>query len=376
MVIRVLHCVETIGTGGVEQRRLLLGRHLRKEEFHQDLVCSYVIGEFDKKLANAGIAVHTIQGLHSVFNFGYYLRLLQVVRKVRPQIIHGAVFEGVISAIVAGLLLRIPIIIIEETSDPQNRGWRGNLLMRIFSFLADYVVAISPSVMNYLKDVTRTPNRKLKLINNGVDIEKRPDQTAIDKTKQLLGIQPGDLVVGSVGRLRDFHKRFSDLIKAIAILGPSMTGVKLLIVGDGTDRDYLETLAHELNVADRVLFAGYQRETGLYYGCMDIFALASHMEGFGLVVVEAMFNHLPVIATKVGGLKDVVVDEVTGLLVPIDSPESLAKGIQRLGKDSSLRRRLGEAGYHRAMNLYNGETYAGLVHDLYFEACKKKGIVV
>lgn len=372
MQLRVLHCIETIGSGGVEQRRLQLAKHLDKNAFQQEVVCSYVINDFNLKFERESVAVTAITGLYNVFNFKYYKNLFAVVRKFKPHIIHGAVFEGVISAIVAGVFFRIPIVIIEETSDPQNRRWTGNLLLKFLSFFADAVVGISPTVVAYLSDRARINPSKIKLINNGVAVPAAPSPERVNELKKSLSIKEHDFVIGSVGRLRDFHKRFSDLIKAVALLKPQHPEIKLLILGAGEDLDMLKELARSLDVYENVIFAGYQRETEAFYECMDVFALASHMEGFGLVLVEAMFFRLPVVATRVGGMKDVVVDGVTGVLVERHSPDGLAKAISGLLQDRDKARQMGDAGYERAMKEYSAQVYVRKVESMYESLASKK----
>jgi L-malate glycosyltransferase len=374
MKVKILHCIETIGSGGVEQRRLLLARFLNPEDFEQHLICSKVLANFDKRLEAFGVKVSPIGEMRKVFNLGYYRRLFKVVSKYRPGIIHGGVFEGVISAVVAGLFFKVPIIIIEETSDPQNRSWRGNLLMKVFSRFADYTIGISPSVVSYLRDTVHVPERKLRLINNGVIAPKYPDRGEVEVLRKSLGITDNDFVFGSVGRMRDFHKRFSDLIRAIALVKEDFPGFKLMIVGDGEDRQYLERLSEELGVADRIIFAGFQGNTAPYYACMDVFALASHMEGFGLVLIEAMFFQLPIIATAVGGMKDIVLHNETGLLVDRHSPESISKAMVLLYKNPALRKAMGEKGLERATKEYSAEVYVRNVQQLYQEACERRGL--
>jgi L-malate glycosyltransferase len=301
--------------------------------------------------------------------------LIKVVRKVKPTIIHGAVFEGVISAAFAGTLLRIPIVILEETSDPQNRSWRGHILLRFLSLFGDRVVAISPSVNDYLKETAKIPHDKLTLINNGVDPPTPADPEKVRITRQHLGLKETDFVIGSVGRLRDFHKRFSDLIKALAVLRKESLDFKLLILGNGQDKQALADLATELGVRDDVIFAGFQQDTTLYYSCMDVFSLASHMEGFGLVVVEAMFFHLPVVVTAVGGMKDIVIDKETGFLVEKHSPELLAKALLQLYADPALQKQMGERGYERAMKEYSAQAYSQKVEALYDGILKSKKLI-
>lgn len=375
MKIKVLHCLETIGTGGVEQRRLSLAKYLPHEKYDQYLICSKVLASFDRRLEENATKVFPIGELKSLLNIKYYWKLFKIVRLVKPTIIHGAVFEGVISAAIAGTLLRVPVVLLEETSDPQNRSWRGHLLFRFLSLFGDRVVAISPSVRDYLKDTVKVPCKKLMLINNGVDPPPPADPEKVRMTRQRLGIKETDFVIGSAGRLRDFHKRFSDLIKALALLRKKSESFKLLILGAGQDKQTLIGLAAELGVSEHVIFAGFQQDTTLYYSCMDVFSLASHMEGFGLVVVEAMFFRLPVVVTAVGGMKDIVIDRETGFLVPKHSPESLSEAVLQLYADSALRDRMGGKGYDRAMKEYSAQAYSRKVEALYEEELKRKKII-
>jgi len=369
MKVRVLHCLETIGTGGVEQRRLSMARYFDPNAFEQRVVCSYVVGGFDEKLRKLGTQVVAIRGLYHIFNVGYYYRLFRVICEFRPHIIHGAVFEGVVSAVLGGLLFRIPVIIIEETSFPKRRSWRANLLMRFFSSAADFVVGTSPAVVEYLGSIGVKEDKR-RLINNGV--ETPPDQSAEDVAlmEKKLGIESTNLVVGCVGRL-NVVKRFDDVIRAVASLNDKR--VKLLIVGDGPDRQRLTELTNSLGVSNQVIFTGYQ-EPWIYYSCMDCFALCSESEGFGMVVVEAMLYRLPVVATAVGGMREIVLDGETGYLVNVEAPESIANALSKLISDSTLRMRMGQAGLQRAKKYYSAENYSGLVADLYHEALHKAGI--
>jgi glycosyltransferase involved in cell wall biosynthesis len=374
MKVRVLHCLETIGSGGVEQRRLLMAKHLDSARYEQHVVCSYVINEFNLRFEEQGVPVSAIRGLHNLFNFPYYFRLFKVIRQYKPHIIHGAVFEGVISAVVGGLFCRVPVIIIEETSDPQNRSWRGTFLMKIFSILADNIVGISPSVVGYLRDKVHIKKSKLRLINNGVSVPVLPASHELQNLKKALGISESDFVIGSIGRLLDSHKRFSDVIKAVAILVKTLSDIKLVIVGDGKDKDMLIRMVHDVGLQNNVVFAGHQKDTRSYYAIMDVFCLASHMEGFGLVVVEAMFFKLPVVVTAVGGMKNIVLDGQTGLLVEKYSPESLAAAIKLLHDNPDMRGKMGMNGYQRAMDEYSAEVYVRKVDTLYKEACLKTRI--
>lgn len=366
MRIRVLHVVETIKSGGVENRRYTMARMLDKEKFEQKIVCTRHIGPLADKMAAEGMEVIAIGQFKGPLDIAGYKKLLHIIKDYKPHIIHGAVFEGVTLAAVAGTIAKVPVKIIEETSDPQNRSWKGNWLIRTFARLADAVVAVSPSVKQYLVETAKAPVTKIKLINNGIMFPTAVAEDAVHTIKLQHSISNDDFIVGSVGRLRDFHKRFSDLVKAIAILKQKgLENIKLLIVGDGADRQMLEALAQDLNVSGNVIFAGFATNTAAYYAVMNVFAIASHMEAFGLVAVEAMYNKLPVIAAASGGLKDIVIDGKTGMLVNKHDPGAFAAAIEYLYSNKNVLHEYGLAGYERALAEYSAERYVSDVTALY-----------
>jgi glycosyltransferase involved in cell wall biosynthesis len=371
MRIKVLHVLETLGSGGVEKRRMLLAKYLDPSRFEQKIVCTNTQGPLADAIREQGVAVIPIGIIYTPLQLHTYRNMLRVIREFKPDIIHGAVFEGVTLAAVCGFLGRVPTVIIEETSDPQNRRWKGNLLMKGFSRLADYAVGISPMVVGYLRRLG-IAEKKIRLITNGVDIPQIAGLDDVHRVRKEMGIGSDDFVIGSVGRLGNFHKRFSDLILALNILRDRIPQAKLIIAGDGPDRAMLEKLVEKHNLAGRVIFTGYQFDLSPYYQCMDVFALASHMEGFGLVLAEAMFYKLPVVASRVGGMVDIVVEGETGFLVPRHSPESFAEKIEALYNDPARRRAMGLRGYERALKEYSPQAYVSKVLSLYEEAYAKK----
>lgn len=368
-MIKVLHCLETIGPGGVEQRRLSLGKYLPRDRYEQVVACSQVIGNIDTRFRELGVRVAVLGVMRTPVNIAYFRRLIRLIRRERPQVIHGAVFEGVISAVVGGLLCGVPVIIIEETSEPANRSWRGHFLFRLLARFADSVVATSPAVLDYLTAQGIHPSKK-RLILNGVEPIVPPPDWETNQLRHSLGIDAGDFIVGSVGRMVDNHKLFSVLIKSFASFVKVCDHAKLLLVGDGVDRKQLELLSHELHVADRVLFVGHQADVRSYYAMMDVFALVPAREGFGLAAVEAMFMELPVIATRIGGLAHVVQDGETGLLVTAHDTGGLTQALIRMYSEPNFRHRLGATGKTRAFNFYLAKRYAAEVAGLYEELLK------
>ena len=364
--LKALHCLETVASGGVEQRRLLLARALDKERYELALICTKAIGALPAEFARAGCPVHEIGVFRGIFDWERYAKAVAVVREFKPDIIHGAVFEGVATAAIAGRWARVPVIIGEETDDPAGRRrWRGHLLYRGLTSLTHQMVAVSPSVEDYLVGRIKLPSHKVTLINNGVAEPAPANEEQIRAVREGLRIPPDDLIIGCCCRLLDEHKRVSDLIKAFARVHEDYPKSKLLIVGEGADEAMLRLLASQLGVSGHVYFAGYQGNTQPFYEVMDIFALASAREAFGLVLVEAMYARLPVVATCVGGIPTVVKAGETGFLVKPKDPEELADRLRLLLNNVSLRQSMGEAGLAFARANFSADRYVSQVDDLY-----------
>ncbi|NGF56547.1 glycosyltransferase [Parapedobacter sp. SGR-10] len=372
--IKILHVQHSISFGGVERRRLSLGRFLPKERFEQKIICTSKRGNLIEEIRAEGVEVFEIGELKSPFHWSQHRKVQKIIDKYKPDIIHGAVFEGVSMAAINGWIKKVPIIIIEETSDPQNRSKKANLLMKIFAKISDKVVGVSQSVVeDYLKRELKLPSSKVIGVNNGVAFPRDVSRVELSEVKARLGIKKNDLVIGSVGRmLHDEHKRFSDLINAFALIAIDKINIKLLLVGDGPLKDSYEELSRELNISDKVIFVGYQSDVTLYYKLMDIFALVSAREAFGLVLAEAMLNKLPVIATRVGGMKFIVKDGETGFLVKALNVPEIKEKIEVLSNSLELRNKMGIAGYERAKQEFTEKGYVKKIENLYLNLVENK----
>lgn len=203
--------------------------------------------------------------------------------------------------------------------------------------------------------------RRIEVVYNGVEL----DGAAPGGLRERLGIPASAPLVGEVGRLCDV-KGQRELIEALA----QLPGAHAVLVGVDLERGgayqrELEETAERLGVRDRVVFAGRIDDAGALLADLDVLALPSSTEGLPLVVLEAMARGRAVVATPVGGTPEVVVDGVTGLLVPPRDPDALAAALRRLLADPGLRARMGDAGHERVRTRFSADAMTTRVLEIY-----------
>jgi len=375
--IRIAHCLEQVRSGGVERRRLSLARNLDPARFDQIVLCTEASGALRTDFEDAGCRVVEL-GAVKRGSWSSIRSAVAVLRDFRPHVVHGAVFEGVITAVLAGKLARVPVIVAEEIISPVDRRWTGHAYFRLLTGAADHVIAISRAVEHYLTDVIRLPRSKVRLIYNGVSAPAPASAVELQAIREQFGLAEGTPVLGTISRLAapalhapDSHKRIGDAISAMRYVLERYPKARLLIVGDGPDREFLQSRAEAEGVTDSVIFAGFQQRTRPFLETMDLQLLPSRTEGLPLVLVEGMFASRPIIATDVAGSNEVVVDGETGFLVSVGEPEILASRACELLADKELRQRMGEAGRKRAETLFSEARYVGQIDEFYEEVTAK-----
>lgn len=373
-MIRVLHIMSTVTGGGVERRRLSLAKAFKGSNFQMKLVGTFKGGAIAEQIEENGVEIIEVGDFNGPFHWEKHRKIQKIIDDFQPHIIHGAVYEGVTMASINGFIKKVPIILLEETSDPQNRSAKADFLLRIFSWTADRFIAIAPNVADYLINSAKIDSKKVITIKNGVEIPRGVSPEEIKNLRNQYHVKPTDFVIGTVGRLFDDHKKITDIIAAIKMV-ENVDNLKLLVVGSGRDEELIKQKAIDLGVQDKVIFTGYQFDTAPFYKLMNVFCIASQREGFGLVAAEAMLHRLPVIATKVGGLQNVVVHDETGILIKPNQPKDIALAINKLYNDPQLLDSFADKGFKRAMDNYTEERYVKEVINLYSELLKSKNIV-
>jgi sugar transferase (PEP-CTERM/EpsH1 system associated) len=365
--VSVLHVITELDIGGAQKALAHLLARLDLQRFSPTVACLY---NGDKIVAEEirALDVPVINlDMTAKWRWDAFWRLYRLLRRERPTILHTWMFHANIPGRVLGRLAGAPIIISSERTMGQESRWRY-WLNRITEPLTDRVACVSQLVADFVVEKVDIPRHKTIVIPNGIDMRAFDHLPARQQARATLRLPSDSMLVGTVARLNPV-KRLDVLLQAMA----SLDDAYVVIVGDGAERVRLETLSNELGLAERVRFAGQQDDVRPWLAALDVFALTSDWEGMPNAVLEAMAAGLPVIATAVGGTPEVVVDDVTGLLIPPRDPGTLVQAIRHLSRDPDLRRNMGQAGQRRVEQYFSIEETVRKTEALYTTLLQEKG---
>jgi sugar transferase (PEP-CTERM/EpsH1 system associated) len=364
--IKILHVIDSLGIGGAERVVISVVNGLDPQVFEQIVCCVSGKGRSAHLLAAHARCIDMGKG--SGADHLMPLKIARVIRKEEPQVVHTQSWAGV-DGIIAQLIARGPRVVHSEHGrnlpDVDGEPMRRRLMRRCAYHLVDLVFTISEEMRQFLCRQTGFPARRMRVIPNGVDIAKF-DSANGRGLREELGLSPDDCVIGTVARF-DPVKDLASLIRAFAHLCHHHKGkrLKLLLVGDGSERPALEKLASDIGIRDRMVLTGFNEDIPRLLRAMDIFALSSVSEGLPIAVLEAMCARLPVVATNVGALPELVTGGVSGLLVEPRAPQQLAEKLAILVNDPELSRSFGASGRCKIEQNYSLDLMLRRYTDLY-----------
>lgn len=275
-------------------------------------------------------------------DWGAVDRIRNLIRDQRIDLIHSQEPKSRLYALLAARGTGVPVVTTHHNWTRQD--WRTALVEYVDAAVIRYcrhIAAVSSLAAVSLRSAG-VPAKLIGVIPNGIDLSRFIPTPASAELRASLGIPPELTVVGSAGRL-DVVKGHDLLLEAARRVRDAGQDAAYLIVGEGVEGVNLERRVRELNMADRIFFAGYQADVARYVALMDIFVLPSRREGTPMALLEAMAMEKAAVATPVGGVPDIIVDGSNGLLLAARSAELLAEALVRLLQDRSLRQRLAAA---------------------------------
>jgi glycosyltransferase involved in cell wall biosynthesis len=310
--------------------------------------------------------------------------VVRLIRSLRPHILHTHTAKAGAIGRVAALAAREarPPIVVHTFHGHVLRGYFGPARTAAFRTIerqlarsTTRLVAVSPEVRDDLVALGVAAPERFSVIRLGIPLDARVTGVPEDRgrLRRLFGVPDDRFVVGWIGRMTAI-KRIEDVLLAFRDLRARGVDAALCLVGDGPDREGMERRAHELGIAKHVLSVGYQRDVAPYYAFMDALLLPSANEGTPVVAIESLAARRPVVATRVGGVPDVVEDGEDGFLVPIGETAAMAAALERLARYPELRAQMGEHGAARVVPRYRVERLVEDVDALYRELLADAGI--
>jgi len=372
--MKVMQLVLSLVIGGTEKLVYEITQRVNRERVSPVVCCLDEIGVFGEKLRDAGVPVYVLNRAPGL-DWSLLSKLRDIIMKEQIDVIHAHQYTPYFYGLMASLYSKItlapsrPEIVFTEHGRfyPDVRKFKRVISNPILSLFTKEIVTISASTKQSLIDYENFPARRIRVVYNGIDLERFSNTADCHAKRGELGLKNDDKVFGIVARL-DPIKNHAMLLRACQQLVKILPNICLLIVGDGPERANLETLTASLGIAAHVKFLGARQDVSELLQTFDVFALSSFSEGTSVTLLEAMGVGIPIVATNVGGTPEVVSDGETGFLVESDNADDMAAKLQRLLQDDVLREQMGNAGKQRVHELFSIEKMVQAYVNLYFNA--------
>lgn len=367
----VVHIVSGLHGGGMEQVVATLAMGLDRQRFRPQVTTFEFLGDLAEEVRATGIPVRFDGRTPGPVDLAYLRRLARHLRRERPAVLHCHNTTAWLYGALAGRAAGVPVIVYTEHGrrfPPPRLHW---LVHRMLAQLTTRTVAVAHWLRDCLIQYEGVPQARIAVIPNGINPLPFRDLPEPEEGKAALGLSPSTPVVGIVARLAPV-KNHGCLLRAWREVVARLPGALLLVIGEGPEEQRLRGMVAGLGIGQHVQFLGRRHDVPRLLAAMDVHALCSHSEGTSLTLLEAMAARRPVVATRVGGNPDVVVEGVTGVLVPPGRESPLAQALVSLLKDRRRARAMGEAGWQRFSTVYSNEAMVAAYQSLYLESLREQ----
>lgn len=370
---RVLLITTGLAYGGAETQLVRLALRLKARGWEVSVVSMTPPKAYVEELEKAGISVHSLEIRRKLPDPRPILRLARLIRSQKPDIVHSFMVHANLLARLIRPVVSVPVLICSARSTYEGGRFR-ELLYRLSDSLCDLTTQVSQAGLERYIRVGAVPENKIRYIPNGIDTDRfRPDPEVRKRIRGELENESAFVWV-AVGRF-DIPKDYPNMLRAFSCVNQDHPDTLLIIVGDGPLRQAMEELASNLGLKDRVRFLGIRRDISELMNGADGYVISSSWEGMANVLLEASATGLPIVATDVGGNREVVRDGEIGFLVSPKYPEALAGAMLRLmSLSEEERRRMGEAGRSYIEATYSMDRVVEMWETLYREMLSNKEI--
>lgn len=361
---RILHLFVTLPVGGAENLLLSILRRLDPQRFSSLVCCIGERGALGEQVIAMGFPVTEFHLLHKGgMDRRVVPALIDLIRRERIDLVHSHLYHANFYGRLAARKAGVPAVASIHNTYTKHK-WHRQLANW---YLARHTTAIIAGSEEIKQDVVRydfVPESLIEVIPNSVDLARSHSSLPREQARQQLNLPGGAVVLGTVGRLEE-QKGHRFLIEALAQLRQRGMDAYLLLVGDGREAQALRDLSANLGLEQRVMFLGTRNDLGDLFRAMDLFVMPSLWEGLSLAMLSAMAAGLPVVATSVGGVRQVLGDDEYGFTVPPGDATVLASRIEACLATPGELVRMGEMGRRQICENYSDEVMVRRLEAVY-----------
>lgn len=355
----IVHVIDRLVIGGMENGLVNLINHTTSERYQHAIICLRSYSEFRKRISRDDVRIYALNkrpGNH----LGPYVQIWHLLRQLRPAIVHTRnlpTIDIVPVVAAAGVPWRVHGEHGRDLLEVRGDNRKYNFLRRAVSPLVHRYITVSRDIESWLCNGIGIPAHKIRQIYNGVDVGKFFGALGGRQDLPAGATAPKNaLVIGTVGRMEPVKDQLT-LVRAFIRLCHSVPKhsrpLYLVLIGDGSLRESANALLSEAGLQDKAWLPGSREDVPDLLRAMDVFVLPSVNEGISNTIIEAMASGVPVVATQVGGNPELVVDGVTGTLVPAQDPEAMAQALRAYVVSAELRATQGKAGRSRVSTTFS-----------------------
>ncbi|MEC9293731.1 MAG: glycosyltransferase [Chloroflexota bacterium] len=360
--IKVLHLITSLEVGGA-QHGLLLGLPRFDSEKYEHIVCSLMDRiQMAVQFQRAGIEVHSL-GLKTKIDFSSAIRLRTLLKEINPDILHTYLLHSNVLGRIVGRLTGVPKIIGSERTIGQAGYW-GRLLTKLTNPLTDAVEVNSQTGATVIENSLGVPREKIEIVRSGVNLDEYSKPTKRTEIRTELGLNQDQHLVLYMGRLRSV-KGVEFGIRSFSLVKNKRPNLYMALAGEGEQLCNLKKLVNSLGIDDHVKFLGVRNDLPDLLAAADSILMPSLKEGFPRTAIEAMAAGKPIVATRVGGTPEAIIDGETGILVPPEDIYTMANALLSLVDNPALRQQLGTAGAKLARKNFSINSYVDRLNELY-----------
>ncbi len=366
--MRVLHIIETPGTGGAETVLVDIAAGLPPEFTSVGvMMCESWTG---RELAKRGIPVSVLP-LRRSFDAGWPVRFAKLIRAQQVDVVQSHEFTANVYATAGARLAGVPIVCTTHGKNYWPHALYRRTAYRWAARSSRAFVAVSKDLGRFVSNTLGIAEGSVRIIRNGIDVDVfKRDESARARVRAELSLKDSQPLVLACGELTEV-KGHEWLVRAARLMAQVRPDVLVAIAGDGPLHGHLQSLAISLGITSNVRFLGFRRDIPGLLSAADIFVMPSLSEGLPLAILEAMAAGVPVVATAVGGVPELIRPGDTGWLVQPRNEDELARALLEVSADTTVRSRVAHAAQRLCTEQYALRTTVNAYAEWYRKACGK-----